>query len=76
MKGNPDATVTIYRAVPKDAPATAINRGDWVTINKNYAKQHGESTLEGDYKIIEQKVRARDIFTNGDSIHEWGYDPE
>jgi hypothetical protein len=76
MKGNPDATVTIYRAVPKNAEASAINRGDWVTINKNYAKQHGESTLEGDYKIIEHKVRARDIFTNGDSIHEWGYDPE
>jgi hypothetical protein len=76
MRGNPDATVTIYRAVPKDLPANQINRGDWVTINRNYAKQHGESTLEGDYKIIEQKVKARDIFTNGDSIHEWGYDPD
>jgi len=75
IKGAPDAEITIYRAVPKDTPASAINSGDWVTVNKAYAKQHGESTLNGEYKIIEQKVRAKDVFTNGDSIHEWGYDP-
>jgi hypothetical protein len=51
-----------------------INPGDWVTINKKYAKAHGEGI--GGYKIIQKKVKARDIFTNGDSIHEWGYDPQ
>ena len=73
-KNKPDAKVTIFRAVPSNAGDT-INTGDWVTINKNYAEQHGESALRGDYKIIQKQVKARDIFTNGDSIHDWGYDP-
>jgi hypothetical protein len=51
-----------------------INKGDWVGITKQYAKEHGESVLD-DYKIISKKVQAKDIYTNGDSIHEWGYDP-
>ena len=73
-KDNPDAPVKMYRAVPKSAKADTINNGDWVTINKEYAKFHGEGPLGGDYKIIEQMVPARKLFTNGDSIHEWGYD--
>jgi hypothetical protein len=71
----PDKQVPIYRAVPKEAPSE-INAGDWVTVNREYAKEHGESTLEGAYKIVKKTVKARDIFTNGDSIHEWGYDPQ
>lgn len=74
-KGNPDAEVTIYRAVPSEVKSTDINRGDWVAITQEYAKGHGESVLRGDYKIITKKVKARDIYTNGDSIQEWGYDP-
>jgi len=57
------------------AQAMGINGGDWVTINKNYAKQHGESALNGKYKIIQKKVTAKDIHTDGNSIHEWGYSP-
>jgi hypothetical protein len=53
-----------------------INQGDWVTVNRAYAKDHGEGTLQGKYKIVSKKVYARDIFTNGDSPHEWGYDPQ
>jgi hypothetical protein len=52
-----------------------INVGDWVTTVKSYAKDHGESALGGNYKIISKNVRAKDIYTNGDSIFEWGYDP-
>lgn len=52
-----------------------INPGDWVTINRDYAKNHGQSALGGKFKIIRKSVPAKDIFTNGDSIHEWGYDP-
>ena len=76
LRGKPDADVTIYRAVPKDEKIKDINQGDWVTINKQYAKEHGESVLLGDYKILEKKVKAKDIWTNADSIHEYGYDPE
>jgi hypothetical protein len=52
-----------------------INTGDWVTINRKYAKEHGESSLGGNYKIISKTVFADEIFTEGNSIHEFGYDP-
>jgi hypothetical protein len=74
-RNHPDKPVTIYRAVPKDAGNT-FNAGDWVTITRDYAKEHGESTLEGDYKIIKKTVSARDLFTEANSIHEWGYAPQ
>ena len=74
FKGRPHQMVTVYRAVPKNAKGS-INAGDWVTIDRPYAKSHGESALRGDYKILSKRVRANEIFTNGDSIYEWGYDP-
>lgn len=74
LKGKPDETVRIYRAVPADAD-DVINPGDWVTINESYAKQHGESTLGGDYKVASMLAPARHIFNDGNGIHEWGYDP-
>lgn len=73
-KDKPKSSITIYRAVPKIKKSLKINKGDWVSITKQYAKDHGESVLN-DYKIISKKVKAKDIYTNGDSIHEWGYDP-
>lgn len=73
-KGNPEAEVTMYRAVPKGV--SAINAGDWVTLSKGYAKNHGESVLDNAYDILEQKVKARDLWTNADSIHEFGYHPQ
>ena len=76
VRGNPNAEVTMYRAVPKDSSIGSINAGDWVTLSKDYAKNHGESVLDNDYKIISQKVKAKDLWTNADSIHEFGYHPE
>lgn len=70
----PEAPVTIYRAVPATA-APHIHAGDWVTIVRQYAVEHGESTLRGDYQILSHRVRARELWTNGDSIMEWGYWP-
>ena len=52
----------------------AINPGDWVTINKAYAKQHGEGFSEGQ-KILTKTVSAKELYTAGDSFHEWGYSP-
>ena len=74
LRGKPDATVTIYRAVPKDAPANALQHGDWVTTSKGYAIAHGESSLRGNYKILEGEVPAKTLFTNGDSPYEFGLD--
>lgn len=73
-RGNPDAVVTIYRAVPKDA-GDAIQAGDWVTLTREYAKDHGDGPLDGDYKIISAKVPAGSLFNEGNSIHEFGYHP-
>jgi hypothetical protein len=58
-----------------DQDAIGINSGDWVTINRAYAKEHGESSLKGQYKIISKRVKASEVFTDGNSIHEWGYIP-
>lgn len=77
MKNRPDKMVTIYRAVPKDVETKkALNVGDWVTLDRQYAKEHGEGALNGEYKIVKKSVKARDLFTNGDSIYEMGYDPQ
>lgn len=69
-KGNPDADVTIYRSVPKGVKT--INNGDWVTTSKTYAKDHGENTLNGDYEIIEKKVKAKTLSSEG-YPYEFGY---
>ena len=74
FKGKPDRLIRVYRAVPKDV--RKINPGDWVTTVRAYAKEHGESTLLGDYRILSKVVHARDIFTSGDCPFEWGYDPQ
>jgi predicted GNAT family N-acyltransferase len=75
VRNKPDAMVTVYRAVPKDAKQTGINAGDWITVSKQYAMQHGEGTLGGNYKIVSQQIPAKHITTNADSILEQGYYP-
>jgi hypothetical protein len=72
--GRRDKQLTVYRAVPKGVKG--INRGDWITTVRQYAKDHGESALSGEYDIIKKSVTARDIFTDGNSWLEWGYDPQ
>lgn len=90
-RAKPDEKVWIHRAIPTDVYKNAfkeakksgksplhhmIQKGDWVTISKEYAHDHGEGALNGDYKVASMRVPARHVFTNGDSIHEWGYDPK
>jgi len=74
-KGQPDKTIRVYRAVPNTLEDAGINGGDWVTANKKYAIQHGESTLSGEYKVISKDVPAKHLYTDANSIHEFGYDP-
>jgi hypothetical protein len=73
IKGNPDAEVTIYRGVPDGVDA--IGAGDWVTLSPSYAQHHVDANVP-DGKVISMKVKASELFTNADSINEWGYDPE
>ena len=76
-RGQPDKPVTIYRAVGKHI--TDINPGDWVTINREYAKEHGEGTVtnqHGGYHILTKVVPARHVRNPGDSPSEFGYFPD
>lgn len=74
MRGKPEMEVTVYRAVPANVKTNSLVTGDWVTTEKHYAELHGESALNGDYKIIEQTVKVKDLYTNADSLYELGVD--
>lgn len=71
-KGMPK--VTVYRAVPTSVKENGLRSGDWVTPSKSYAKMHGESRLEGDYRVIEQEVPADELWWDSNDIREWGFD--
>jgi hypothetical protein len=79
VRGNPDATVTIYRAVPDDPSITTINEGDFVTLSRTYAELHGSSGYgpqgEDAGKILSQEVKVRDIYWDGNDVNEFGYFP-
>jgi anaerobic selenocysteine-containing dehydrogenase len=60
---------------PESFQKIKINSGDWVTINSQYAVVHGKSALLNKYRIISKTVPAKHLFTDADSLHEWGYDP-
>lgn len=53
-----------------------INSGDWVSISRKYAMDHGRDNLGGNFKIISKTVPARHLYTDGNSFAEWGYNPE
>jgi hypothetical protein len=72
IRGKPNKPVTIYRAVPEGADT--INPGDWVTMSPTYAKQHLLSNLEAGH-VISKTIPAGDLWFDGDSINEFGYDP-
>jgi len=74
-RGKPEKSIRIYRAIPKDASTSKIGGGEWVTPIKQYAVQHGQSNLNDDYQILTREVKAKEIFTSGDSWLEWGYAP-
>jgi GNAT superfamily N-acetyltransferase len=78
-KGNPDAEVTIYRAVPNEDSITSINEGDFVTLSPKYAEIHGAEGYGPNGndagKVISQKVKVKDIYFAGDDVNEFGYYP-
>ena len=80
VMGNPEAEVTIYRAVPDEADIDTINPGDFVTLSRTYAEQHGESGYgpmgEDRGKILSKKVKVKEVFSEGNDLNEFGYFPE
>jgi hypothetical protein len=73
VRGNPDAMVTVYRAVPKGA-ASEITPGNWVSPSREYAAEHGDR-FPGGFDIIQRQVRAGELFTEGNSLQEFGWNP-
>jgi polyhydroxyalkanoate synthesis regulator phasin len=74
IKGDPDATVTVYRSAPE---GSTINSGDWVTLSPTYAREHGMGESEDqDMPVFSREVKASELFTDGNSINEFGWDPE
>ena len=58
---------------PERLNITSFNSGDWVTVWRPYAIEHGEGNLGGEYKILTKTVPAKTLWTNGDSLYEFGY---
>ena len=72
LTGDPNQKVTIYRGVP--TTATSINNGDWVTLSSTYAAQHVASNLGGQGHVLATEVPASALWSDGDSINEFGLD--
>lgn len=73
-RGDKDVKVKVYRAVPTSVKEGKLRNGDWVTPSKKYAEMHGNSRLEGKYRIIEDEVPVDDLWWDGNDANEWGYD--
>lgn len=69
--------VTVYRAMPKSVPVNKFNNGDWVTPSLKYAHLHADGPLfgvQGGTKIISDTVPVTHLYTDANSLLEWGYD--
>lgn len=75
-KGRPNRMVKVYRAVPAELVRPKIMPGNWVALTRAYAREHGAANLNGKFRIISKTVFARDLFTEGNSLEEWGYVPQ
>jgi hypothetical protein len=79
VRNKPDEEVTIYRAVPNDDKIKDINEGDFVTLSKKYAELHGAGGYGRDGKdagkILEKKVKVKDIYWDQNDVNEFGYFP-
>lgn len=75
VRGNPEAKVHIYRALPAEHAQQGFRPGDWVSTSKDYARQHGVHATDPqhDWPVIRTTVRAKDLHTDGDDFREYGY---
>ncbi|WP_334170295.1 hypothetical protein [Sinomonas sp.] len=65
--------VRVYRAVPPGLGQ--INTGDWITLSKDYARQHAmrDDTAAHDWPIIYADVPAQTVLSDGKDLDEYGY---
>ena len=69
----PDGAVRIYRALPPGLGE--INSGDWVTLSKDFARQHAirDDFIAHDWPIVYADVPARTVLTDGKYLDQYGY---
>ena len=75
-KGEPaEAKIWVYRAVDKtvNSKEDHFRNGDWVTPSYDYAVNEGQMNPNG-YRIIKQTVSIKNLYWDGNSIAELGYD--
>ena len=75
-RGKPlEARIWVYRAVDKtvNSKEDHFRNGDWVTPSYDYAVNEGQMNPKG-YRIIKQNVSIKDLYWDGNSIAELGYD--
>lgn len=74
VRGQPDAMVPVYRA----GPVGVLNTGDWVTPNEDYAKLHSRDATDPskDMPVWSFLVPASQLWTQGDSLNEYGFSGE
>lgn len=67
--------IWVYRAVDKTVNARegTFRNGDWVTPSRAYAENEGQMNPKG-YRIIKDLVPIKDLYWDGNSIAELGYD--
>ncbi|MDR1024856.1 MAG: hypothetical protein LBL56_03955, partial [Treponema sp.] len=70
---NREPGMFMYRAVPKDVKEDSFRNGDWITPSKNNASLEGES-IPGGYRLVSQRVLLKNIWWDGNSINEFGFD--
>jgi len=75
VRNNPDAEVIIYRTIEK-WDAKEFFPWDWVSLTKEYAKEHGQWPLKWNAILIEKKVKVKDLVWNADSLQEYWYRPD
>lgn len=75
VRGNPEAPITMYRALPPEHAHKGIRTGDWVSIHPDYARGHGlhHTDEKEDWPVIKATVPAKHLWNNGDTIDEFGY---
>mgnify|MGYP003114849990 CR=1 FL=1 len=77
VRGDPEANVIVYRAVPYEVGGE-INPGDWVSTSRIYAVNHGRRFGHGEhgpggFRLLKREVKAKDLFSEGNSLHEYGW---
>ncbi len=71
-----DAIERLEKLPQEPEPKISINKGDWVTTSRRYAIEHSMGQLRGNYRILTKTVKAKDLYTDGNSLMEFGYDPQ